>query len=37
LSCFKVDTMFGFVGLVLCFVPFNPHLYLQYSTYNNVV
>lgn len=31
---FKVDTVLRLVGLVLRPIPFDPHLYLQYSTYS---
>ena len=36
LCCFKVDTVLRPVDFVFRLIPFNPHLYLQYSTYNCV-
>jgi hypothetical protein len=33
LGRFEVNAMLGFVDFVLCLIPFDSHLYLQYSTY----
>jgi len=34
LCCFKVDTVLPLVDFVFRLIPFDPHLYLQYSPYN---
>ena len=34
LCCFKVDTVLRPVDFVLRTIPFDPHVYLQYSTYD---
>jgi hypothetical protein len=36
LCCFKVDTVLGPVDFVFRPIPFNPHVYLQYSPYDCV-
>jgi hypothetical protein len=36
LCCFKVDTGLGPVDFVFRPIPFDPHVYLQYSPYDGV-
>jgi hypothetical protein len=36
LCCFKVDTVLRLVNFVFRPIPFDPHAYLQYSTYDCV-
>jgi hypothetical protein len=36
LCCFKFDTVLRPVDFVFRFIPFDLHLYLQYSTYAHV-
>jgi hypothetical protein len=33
LCCFKVDTVLRLVDFIFRPIPFDPHLYLQYSAY----
>jgi hypothetical protein len=32
----EVNAVLGFIDFVLCLIPFDLHLYLQYSTYSTV-
>jgi hypothetical protein len=36
LCCFKVDTVLRLVDFVFRLIPFDSHVYLQYSTYDCV-